>query len=310
MDKVIEKLRAQAKKGPKIIVFPESQDSRIIEAVKFLDKEKIAIPLLLTPDNIEPAKKEEFTKIYYERRKKRGITLEEARVAVDNPLYYSALLVKCGYADGFVAGAVTTTSKVMRASLHCLDLDDSGVLSSCFIMIVPETSYGEEGVFVFADCAVNPSPTSEKLALIALSAGQFAKSVLGFSPRIAMLSFSSKGSGKDEVTMKVKEAVEIANSKEHGFLIDGELQAESAIVETVAKKKVGESPVAGKANVLIFPNLDSGNIAYKLLQRLGKAIAIGPIILGTKQSASDLSRGCSVDDIIDSTAVTVIKAQK
>ena len=311
MEKIISGLRERAKKEPKKIIFPEVSDERIIKAVEYIKKENIAIPLLLTHDNLEPEEQEEFANIFYERKQVKGITLEEAREIMENPLYYAAMMVRVGYADGFVAGAVYTTSNVVRAALNCLAIDRSyGIVSSCFIIAVPNCSYGEGGLFVYADCGVIPYPTSDQLALIALSAARFARDVLDITPRVALLSFSTKGSAEGRWIDKVKEAVDIAKSKDDSVLIDGELQADSAIVSEVAKRKVADSEVAGRANVLIFPNLDAGNICYKLTERLANARAIGPIILGTVQPCSDLSRGCSVDDIVDCTAVTVIRAQK
>ncbi len=311
MEKIISELRKRAKQDPKKIIFPEVSDERIVKAVEYIKRENIASPLLLTHDNLEPEKQEEFANIFYERKQVKGVTFEEAREIMENPLYYAAMMVRLGYADGFVAGAISTTSNVIRAAINCLNIDRSyGIVSSCFVMAIPDCSYGESGLFVYADCGVIPYPTSEQLALIALSAARFARDVLNITPRVALLSFSTKGSAEGRWIDKVKDAVEIAKSKDDSFLIDGELQADSAIVSEVAKRKVADSEVAGRANVLIFPNLDAGNICYKLTERLAKARAIGPIILGTAQPCSDLSRGCSIDDIVDCTAVTVIRAQK
>lgn len=311
MEKIIQKLREKAKKDPKVIVFPEADDERIVEAVEYIKKEGIAKPLLLTHDNLEPEKQEEFANLFFERKQAKGVTFQEARELMDNPIYYGTMMTRYGYADGFVAGAKFTTSSVVRAALKCLEIDNEAkIVSSCFIMIIPDCSFGEGGVFVFADCGVIPYPTSEQLANIAISSAQFTQDVLGITPRVALLSFSTKGSAKGVWVDRIKEAVEIANAKNSGFLIDGELQGDSALVLEVASRKLGESKVAGRANVLIFPNLDTGNICYKLIQRLANARAIGPIILGTKQPCSDLSRGCTVEDIIDCTAVTVIRAQK
>jgi len=311
MEKVLTELRNKAKSDPKKIAFPEVDDERIIEAVKIIEKEGIAKPHLISSQTIDKEKLEEFSHIYYERRKKRGISLQEAHAAVSDPLNYSAMLVKCGYMDGFIAGAASTTSSVIKAAIRCLDIDQTiGLVSGCFIMIVPGSTYGEQGVFIFSDCAVTPNPGSEQLALIAISAAQFAKEVLGFSPRVAFLSFSTKGSAEGRWVKKIREAVEMLKAREVDFLIDGELQADSALVPEVAKRKLKDSDVAGMANVLIFPNLDAGNICYKLIERLAQAKAIGPVLLGTTQPCGDLSRGCSVEDIIDSTAITVIRAQR
>jgi phosphate acetyltransferase len=311
MEQVIERLRQQAKKNPKRIIFPESNDERVLEAIKYIEKEGIALPLLLTHDNLEPQMQEEFANIFFERKQVKGMTLEEARELAENPLYYAAMMVRKGYADGFVAGASLTSSAVIKAAINCLEIDRSiGLISSCFIMAVPDCPYGENGVFLYADCGVIPYPTSEQLATIGISTARFAKEILGITPRVALLSFSTKGSAEGRWVDKIKEAVEIAKSKNSGFAIDGELQVDAALVPEVAKRKLGDSDVAGRANILIFPNLDAGNICYKLTQRLARARAVGPIILGTAQPCSDLSRGCDVDDVIDCTAVTVIRAQK
>ncbi|MDP2923187.1 MAG: phosphate acyltransferase [Candidatus Omnitrophota bacterium] len=310
MDQAIERLRQHAKNNPKRIVFPESNDERVVEAIKYIEKERIAFPLLLTHDNLEIEKQEEFANIFFERKQVKGMTLEEARELAENPLYYAAMMVKKGYADGFVAGASLTSSAVIKAAINCLEIDRTiGLISGCFIMAVPDCPYGEKGLFLYADCGVIPYPTSEQLATIAISTARFANEVLEITPHVALLSFSTKGSAEGRWVDKIKEAVEIAKSRNSGFAIDGELQVDAALVPEVAKRKLGDSNVAGKANVLIFPNLDAGNICYKLTQRLAKARAVGPIILGTMQPCSDLSRGCDVDDIIDCTAVTVVRAQ-
>ncbi len=311
METIIRNLRIKAKSDPKTIVFPEANDERVLEAVKYIEKEGIANPLLLTQDNLEPERQEEFANLFFERKQVKGLSFEEARELMENPLYYATMMTRYGYADGFVVGAQFTTSSVIRAALNCLEVDKkAGIVSSCFIMAVPHCSYGERGVFVYSDCGVIPYPTSDQLANIAISSAAFAQDVLGIVPRVALLSFSTKGSAEGRWVDKIKEAVEIAKSKDSGFMIDGELQADSALVPEIAKRKLGESEVAGQANVLVFPNLDAGNICYKLTQRLANARAIGPIVLGTVQPCSDLSRGCSVEDIIDCTAVTVIRAQK
>ena len=310
MNKILKNLREKAKSKPKKIVFPESSDERVVKAVEYIAKEGIAEPLLLTQDNIEPQRQEEFANIFFERKRAKGVTLEEARELMENPLYYAAMMTRYGYADGFVAGAKFTTSAVVSTALSCLEIDrKSGIVSSCFVMAVPDCSYGQEGLFVYADCGVIPYPTSEQLANIAVSSARFTQDVLGIKPKVAFLSFSTKGSAQGRWVDKMKDAVEIAKSKNSGFAIDGELQADSALVPEIAARKLNESEVAGQANVLVFPNLDAGNICYKLTQRLAKARAVGPIVLGTVQPCSDLSRGCEVDDIIDCTAITVIRAQ-
>ncbi|MFA6281558.1 MAG: phosphate acyltransferase [Candidatus Omnitrophota bacterium] len=311
MNGIIAKIRETAKQNPKKIVFPENSDERVLEAIKYIEKEKIAVPIILTPEDLDPKWQEDFANFFYERNQVKGMTLEEARELAENPLYYAAMMVRRGFADGFVAGAQLTSSAVIKASLGCLELDRNiGIISSCFVMAVPDCIYGENGSFIYADCGVIPYPTSEQLAAIAISACRFAKDILDFTPRAALLSFSTKGSAEGRWVDKIKEAVEIAKSKNSGYAIDGELQVDSALVPEVAKRKLKDSEVAGRANVLIFPNLDAGNICYKITERLAKARALGPIILGTIQPCSDLSRGCNVDDVIDCTAITVIRAQK
>ncbi|MCP4652497.1 MAG: phosphate acetyltransferase [Candidatus Omnitrophica bacterium] len=310
MSEVIQRIKERAKSDPKRIVFPESDDDRIIEAVQRIKNEGIAKPFLLTHDNLDPEIQEDFAEKFFERKQMKGMTLEEARESMEDPLYFGAMMVRYGRADGFVAGAKFTTSAVIKAAINCLSIDRrDGIVSSCFIMDVPNCDFGANGTLVYADCGVIPYPTSEQLAKIAISSARFAQDVLKITPRVAMLSFSTKGSAQGRWVDKMKEAVEIARSKKSGFAIDGELQADAALVAHVAQRKLGESDVAGEANVLIFPNLDAGNICYKLTQRLAKARAIGPITIGTVQPCSDLSRGCSVEDIIDCTAVTVVRAQ-
>jgi phosphate acetyltransferase len=311
MRDIVKNLREQAKKDPRKIVFPEAGDERVVEAVEYINKEKIAKALLLTHDNLEVEKQEKYANIFHERKKVKGVSFEEARELMENPLYYAAMMVKYDGVDGFVAGARFTTSSVIKAALNCLDIDKTaGTISSCFIIDVPDCPYGENGTFVYADCGVIPYPSSEQLANISISSARFAKDVLQITPRVALLSFSTKGSAKGRWVDKIKDAVEIAKSKKSGFMIDGELQGDSALDPKVASRKLDESNVAGAANILVFPNLDAGNICYKLSQRLAKARAIGPIILGVKQACSDLSRGCEVEDIVDCAAVTVVRAQK
>ncbi|MDD5238451.1 MAG: phosphate acyltransferase, partial [Candidatus Omnitrophica bacterium] len=236
--------------------------------------------------------------------------LAEVRKLFEDTLYYAAMMTAEGKVDGIVAGASHTTPDMARASIRCLGVDERvTIVSSCFIMSVPDCSYGEEGTFIFADCGIIPDPNSRQLACIAFSAAELAKKVLDFTPRIAMLSYSTKGSAKTKSAEKIKEALEMLREMAPDILADGELQLDTAVVPEVAKIKYPDSKVDGKANVLIFPNLDAGNIGYKLVQRLAKARAVGPLFLGLKKPASDLSRGCSVEDVIDCVAVTAIRAQ-
>lgn len=308
---VIERLRAKAKSDPRRIIFPETEDARVMEAVDYIRAEGIAEPLLLSQDDMDPAQKEQFAYLLYEHRKARGLTLEKAYQLMENRHFYAAMMLHCGFVDGMVSGAAHSTAEVMRSVINCLDINDRvGIVTSCFLMGIPECSYGEDGIICYADCGVIPDPTSEQLAKIAVSAAQFFQDIMDKPARVAMLSFSSKGSASGVWVEKVQKAVELAKDYKKDFFIDGEMQVDSALVPEVAALKMKDSDVAGKANVLIFPTLDAGNIGYKLTERLAQARAIGPLILGTVQPCSDLSRGCSVEDIIDCTAVTVIRAQK
>jgi len=312
VDKVtINSLRERAKANPKRIIFPEIKDERIKHAVEYIKREKIAIPLFLSSADAESYQKDIFANLLFEHKKKKGMTFEGARELMEDDLFYSAMMVRLGFADGLVVGAAHSTASVMRAVLECLDVDDRiKLITSCFLMVIPNCNYGQEGMLIFADCGVIPSPTSEQLAKIAIASSYFAQDILEISPRVAMLSFSSKGSASNADVEKVREAVEKARLLRNDIFIDGELQVDSAIVPEIASRKLKGSDVAGKANILIFPDLNSGNISYKLTERLASARAIGPILLGTVQPCCDLSRGCSVEDIIDCTAITVIRAQK
>lgn len=239
-------------------------------------------------------------------------TLEEVENIFKNNLsYLAAVMVKNGDADGFVAGAECASGDVIRAVIRCFEKEeDISAISSFFIITVPECSYGKDGVFIFADCAVIPEPTEKQLADIAISSARLGKQLMGFDPRVAMLSFSTKGSAFSPGIDKVRKAVSLIKEREPQLIIDGEVQVDSAIVPEVAQVKNPHSVIKGDANILIFPNLEAGNIGYKLIQRLAKARAVGPVIQGTSQPASDLSRGCSVEDIIDAIVVTAIRAQK
>jgi phosphate acetyltransferase len=309
MSWIIETLKAQAKKSPRKIVFPDFKDERVKQAAEIIKQEGIAVPVLLSPSNMDQEHQEEFASFYHNLRPNKS-QFEEARELMEDPLYYGAMFTRLGYADGIVAGSSYPTSAVAKAALRCLEVDDKyHLVSSCFIMSVPDCSYGQRGVFIYADCGIIPYPSVEQLSSIAISSAEFAKNILGYQPRVAFLSFSTKGSAKGRWIDKVREATELTRSKEPELLVDGELQADAALDEQVAKRKLPQSYVAGKANVLIFPNLDAGNICYKLTQRLAKARALGPIILGLKQTCSDLSRGCTVEDIVDSAAVAVVRSQ-
>lgn len=310
MRDIIHKIRQKAKAQPKTIILPESEEPRIREAARVVQKQGIARVLLLSPDKMDNRMKQEYAQGFFSLRRHKGVTLDEARQVISQPLYYAAMMVRENAADGFVAGADYTTPDVVRAAIRCLGVDPRiKVACSCFIMVVADTSMGEKGVFVFADCGIVPEPNSEQLASIAVSAADVARKVLDILPRVALLSYSTKGSAKGVPVKKVTEAFGIVREMEPDLIVDAELQIDAAIVPEIAKAKQADTILGGRANVLIFPNLDAGNISYKLVQRLAKARAIGPIILGLNQPCSDLSRGCSIEDIIDCVAVTAIRAQ-
>lgn len=305
----ITKIRNKAKQQIKTIVLPEFQDARVLEAVRVIEREGIANPLLLTKDKMNSEDKKRYAREFYELRKAKGLSLEEAEALLENPLYYAAMMTRGGSAHGFVAGASHTTPDVVRTAIQCLGVDERmGLASSCFIMVVPECEYAEEGTFVFSDCGVIPEPNSRQLAYIAITAAELVKKVLDFNPRVALLSYSTRGSAKGKFVDEVREALNLVKQIQPDLLIDGELQVDAAIVPEVAQIKYPDSVLRGRANVLIFPNLEAGNISYKLVQRLSRARAVGPLLLGLNKPCSDLSRGCSVEDIVDCVAVTAIRA--
>lgn len=325
-------LREKAKQDKRKVILPEGEDSRVVKAASFIADQGIADVCLLGKegdvrelaaennislegiDLIDPFtydRREEIVNTYFELRKSKGMTLEEAeKTVMDNFVYFAALMTKLGIADGFVAGASHTTSAVARASLHCLKIDrEVGTVSSSFIMEMKNCPFGEDGLFAYGDCGIIPYPTVRQLVGIAIGTSDLFKKLFGVEPRVAMLSYSTKGSAKGDSVEAVREALKRIKEKRPGLKIDGELQLDAAIVPDVAERKCPDSEIAGKANVLIFPNLDAGNISYKLSQRLGNARAVGPIILGLNRPCSDLSRGCSWEDVVDTTAVTAIRAQ-
>ncbi|MDP3731947.1 MAG: phosphate acetyltransferase [Candidatus Omnitrophota bacterium] len=307
---IVAKIRVRAKRKLKTIALPEIEDTRVREAAKIIEKEGIAKVLLFGRGMLDKVRQEEYAKQYYELRKSKGISLDNARKALDDPLYYAAMMTRNGDSDGFVSGASHTTPDVARAAIHSLGVDERiGIASSCFLMSVPDCLYGEEGAFIFADCGIVPDPNPRQLACIAISNAELAKKVLGITPRVALLSYSTKGSAKGRAIDKTLEALALARQMQPDLLIDGELQVDAAIVPEVAEIKYPNSLLKGRANVLIFPNLEAGNIGYKLVQRLAKARAIGPVVVGLNKPCCDLSRGCSVEDIVDCVAVTAIRAQ-
>jgi len=306
----IEKIRAKARANLKTIALPEYKDKRVEEACRIIEKEGIAKPLFLTPDKVDPQIKERFIQEFYAMRKAKGVELDKVRELFEDTLYYAAMLAREGKVDGFVAGASHTTSDMARAAIHSLGISDRiSIACSCFIMSVPNCVYGQDGTFIFADCGIIPDPNSRQLACIALAASDLAKKILDLPPRVAFLSYSTKGSAESKSSLKIAEAKNLLKTMAPDLLYDGELQADAAIIPEVSKIKDPGGVIAGQANVLVFPNLDAGNICYKLVERLAKARALGPLLLGLNKPCSDLSRGCSVEDVVDCTAVTAIRAQ-
>ncbi|MEG0948769.1 MAG: phosphate acetyltransferase [Bacteroidales bacterium] len=269
----------------------------------------VNLPKATMVDPINNEKKETYANLLFELRKSKGMTIEQAQKLAENPLFLACLMIKNGDADGEVAGAANTTGDVLRPAFQIVKTAPGiSVVSGAFLMFMPNKSFGDNGIMVFADCAVLPNPNAQELAQIAVSTARTTRAIAGIEPRVAMLSFSTKGSAKHEMVDKVVEATKLAQEMEPTMQIDGELQADAAIVEAVAASKAPGSPVAGKANVLVFPTLEVGNIAYKLVQRLAGAEAVGPILQGIAAPINDLSRGCSVDDIYKLVAITANQA--
>ena len=306
----IEKIRKRAAAKIKTIVLPEYEDPRTLEAVEIVRKESLANVIVLTPDMIDKNLKEKYIQQYYELYQSKDIDLETVKKLFSDNLYYAAMMTREGKADGLVAGAIHTTADVARACIRCIGLDERfTIASSCFIMDLPNCEYGDNGTFIFADCGVIPDPNARQLSCIAFTAAELAGKVLGITPRVAFLSYSTKGSARTKSAEKIAEALVSLKALSPDILADGELQGDAAIVPEVAEIKCPDSPINGKANVLIFPNLEAGNICYKLVQRLSGCRAIGPLFLGLNKPASDLSRGCFAEDIVDSVAVTALRSQ-
>lgn len=326
----IDNIKNRAKKNKKRIVLPESMDKRVIEAASKVLNEDIA-DITIIGDKVEidkisgdvdlsratiinPKDSEltlDLANKLYELRKEKGMTLEEAhRLLVEDYMYFACMLVKAGLADGVVSGACHSTANTLRPALQIIKTKkDVTLVSAFFLMIVPNCEYGSNGAFIFSDAGLEQNPTPEKLAAIAASSADSFKLLVEKEPVVAMLSHSTKGSASHADVDKVVEGVKIAKEKYSQYKIDGELQLDAAIVPEVAKSKAPDSDVAGHANVLIFPDLDAGNIGYKLVQRLAKAEAYGPITQGIAAPINDLSRGCSVDDIVGAVAITAVQAQ-
>ena len=327
----IEEIKNRAKQDKKTIVLPEATDIRTIEATEMALKEGIANVVLLGNKEkiselantknldisnatiIDPAnsdKYNEYVEKLYELRKEKGLTLEKAKELVLDPVYYGMMMVKLEEADGLVSGAIHSTSDTLRPALQILKTaPNTKLVSAFFIMVVPNCEYGEDGVFIFSDSGLNENPNADQLSEIAISSAKSFKQLIEKEPKIAMLSYSTKGSAHSELTDKVIEATKLVKEKAPELLVDGELQLDAAIVPSVAESKAHGSTVAGKANTLIFPDLNAGNIGYKLTQRLAKAEAYGPICQGIAKPVNDLSRGCSANDILGVIAITAVQAQ-
>ncbi len=319
---LLDGIKEKTSKKKKTIVLPESHDERVLKAAEILTKEKIVSVITLGNEDkirnsasslkvdltgvriIDPSKSDklsDFTNVYFNLRRKKGISIEDAKEIVLKDLFFGAMMVKEGMADGSVSGSTASTADVLRAGIQCIGMPEGiSIVSSFFLMVFPEKTYS------FADCAVVPDPDAAQLADIAISTALNHEKLTGEKPYIAMLSFSTKGSAEHELIDKVRNALNIVKSKRPDLAIDGELQFDAAIVDSVGKRKAPGSDVAGRANVLVFPDLNAGNIGYKIAQRLGKGEAVGPIIQGLKKPFFDLSRGCSVDDIVNTAAIAAM----
>lgn len=328
----IDGIKERARKEIKTIILPEAEDIRILKATEKVLQEKYAEIILIGKKEtilekaksngisiegakiVEPEKSEDYDKyvnLLYDLRKNKGMTIEKAKELVLDPVYYGMLMVKDEKADGLVSGAIHSTAETLRPALQILKTaPDTKLVSAFFVMVVPNCEYGENGVFVFGDSGLNENPNAEQLSEIAISSSKSFEQLVGKTPKVAMLSYSTYGSAHSELTEKVIEATKLVKEKKKDLLIDGELQLDAAIIPEISKSKAPGSEIKGEANVLIFPDLNAGNIGYKLVQRLAKAEAYGPLCQGIARPVNDLSRGCNSDDIAGVVAITAVQAQK
>ena len=327
----IDKIKERAKNEIKTIVLPEATDIRILKASQIVKEQGYAKVILIGNeekvrqlakennihldgtqiiDPVKSEKTEEYANTLYELRKQKGMTQEQAHKLVLDPVYYGMMMVKLDEADGLVSGAAHSTSDTLRPALQILKTaPDTKLVSAFFVMVVPDCEYGEKGVFIFGDSGLNENPNPDQLSEIAISSSKSFEQLVGKEAKVAMLSYSTYGSAHSELTEKVIEATKLVKEKRKDLLVDGELQLDAAIIPEIAHSKAPNSPLEGNANVLIFPNLDAGNIGYKLVQRLAKAEAYGPLCQGIAKPVNDLSRGCNSDDIAGVVAITAVQAQ-